>query len=54
MGDRYRVYVLDLSYFSGKLEAYLRYKQILFERLRALRRPWNPAPTSRGPAPRAH
>jgi glutathione S-transferase len=33
MGDRYRAYVLDLSYFSGKLEAYLRYKQIPFDRI---------------------
>ena len=26
--DRYTVYKLDVSYFSGKLEAYLRYKEI--------------------------
>jgi glutathione S-transferase len=30
---RYRAYVLDVSYFSGKLEAYLRYKEIPFERV---------------------
>src|SRR5262245_336278 len=29
----YRAYVLDISYFSGKLEAYLRYKGIPFERI---------------------
>jgi len=29
----YRAYVLDVSYFSGKLEAYLRYKRIPFERI---------------------
>jgi glutathione S-transferase len=29
----YRVYVLDLSYFSGKFEAYLRYKGIPYERI---------------------
>jgi glutathione S-transferase len=29
----YRAYVLDVSYFSGKLEAYLRYKEISFERV---------------------
>ena len=25
-------YVVDMSYFSGKMEAYLRYKEIPFER----------------------
>jgi len=35
MSDRYRAYILDISYFSGKLEAYLRYKQIPFERIEA-------------------
>ena len=29
----YRVYPMDVSYFSGKLEAYLRYKEIPFERV---------------------
>jgi hypothetical protein len=29
----YRAYVLDVSYFSGKLEAYLRYEEIPFERV---------------------
>lgn len=28
-----RVYGLDLSYFTGKFEAYLRYKEILHERI---------------------
>jgi glutathione S-transferase len=32
-GVSYRAYVLDVSYFSGKLEAYLRYKEIPFERI---------------------
>jgi len=32
-GPRYRVYVMDVSYFSGKLEAYLRYKCIPYERV---------------------
>jgi glutathione S-transferase len=30
---RYRVYLMDVSYFSGKLEAYLRYKEVPFERI---------------------
>jgi glutathione S-transferase len=30
---RYRAYVVDISYFSGKLEAYLRYKEIPFDRV---------------------
>lgn len=30
-----RVYVMDISYFSGKVEAYLRYKRIPFERVEA-------------------
>ncbi len=29
----YRLYLMDVSYFSGKMEAYLRYKEIPFERL---------------------
>src|SRR3990172_4456353 len=29
----YRVYLMNVSYFSGKLEAYLRYKQIPYERV---------------------
>jgi glutathione S-transferase len=33
MPDLLRVYGLDLSYFTGKLEAYLRYKAIPFERV---------------------
>lgn len=33
MPPAYRVYLLDVSYFSGKLEAYLRYKEIPFERI---------------------
>lgn len=31
----YKVYVMDLSYFSGKFEAYLRYKKIPYERIEA-------------------
>jgi len=31
----YRLYVLDASYFSGKLEAYFRWKEIPFERIEA-------------------
>ncbi len=31
----YRLYVLDVSYFSGKLEAYFRWKEIPFERIEA-------------------
>jgi glutathione S-transferase len=30
---RYTVYVMDISYFSGKFEAYLRYKEIPYERV---------------------
>ncbi len=29
----YRVYLMDVSYFSGKLEAYLRWKEIPYERV---------------------
>lgn len=29
----YKVYLADVSYFSGKLESYLRYKQIPYERI---------------------
>ena len=29
----FKAYVIDVSYFSGKLEAYLRYKEIPFERI---------------------
>lgn len=32
MDAAYRLYVMDVSYFSGKMEAYLRYKEIPFER----------------------
>lgn len=31
--DRLRAYVLDVSYFSGKLEAYLRWKEIPYQRV---------------------
>ena len=31
MKPRYTVYKSDISYFSGKLEAYLRYKGIAYE-----------------------
>lgn len=31
----FRAYVMDVSYFSGKLEAFLRYKEIPFERIEA-------------------
>ncbi|MDH3211886.1 MAG: glutathione S-transferase [Myxococcales bacterium] len=34
----YVVYRLDVSYFSGKLEAYLQYKEIAFRRVEATRR----------------
>ncbi|MFR9749731.1 glutathione S-transferase family protein [Nocardia sp. 004] len=33
MSDRYKLYVSDVSYFSGKFEAYLRYKGIPHERI---------------------
>lgn len=33
MPDPYRVYLMDVSYFSGKLEAYLRWKEIPYERI---------------------
>ncbi len=33
MPDKYQLYIYDISYFSGKVEAYLRYKQIDFERI---------------------
>jgi glutathione S-transferase len=33
--DGYRVYLMDISYFSGKLEAYLRYKEIPHQRVEA-------------------
>ena len=32
-GERLRAYVLDVSYFSRKLEAYLRWKEIPYERI---------------------
>lgn len=32
-GIDFKLYTMDLSYFSGKLEMYLRYKQIQFERI---------------------
>ncbi len=31
--EPYRVYLMDVSYFSGKLEAYLRYKEIPWQRV---------------------
>jgi len=31
--EPYKVYLADVSYFSGKLEAYLRYKEIPYERI---------------------
>jgi len=31
--EPYKVYLADVSYFSGKLEAYLRYKEIPYERV---------------------
>ncbi len=31
-GDRYELFVFDISYFSGKMEAYLQYKEIPFNR----------------------
>lgn len=34
-GSPYRVYVMDISYFSGKVEAYLRYKRIPYTRIEA-------------------
>jgi glutathione S-transferase len=58
--SRYRAYVMDVSYFSGKLEAYLRYKRIPYERVetgtREMRRDLLPntglmkVPTVRTPA----
>lgn len=33
--DNCRVYVMDISYFSGKFEAYLRYKGINYQRIEA-------------------
>lgn len=33
--SRLRVYVMDISYFSGKFEAYLRYKGIEYQRIEA-------------------
>lgn len=31
--EPYKVYLADVSYFSGKLEAYLRYREVPFERI---------------------
>lgn len=31
--DRYAMYIFDISYFSGKLEAYFKYREIPFERI---------------------
>ena len=33
MSELYSVYVMDISYFSGKFEAYLRYKNIPYKRI---------------------
>jgi len=35
MDDRYTLYGMDVSYFTGKLEAYLRYKRVPFRRIEA-------------------
>lgn len=32
-GEDFKLYTMDLSYFSGKMEMYLRYKQIRFQRI---------------------
>lgn len=32
-GEDFKLYTMDLSYFSGKMEMYLRYKQISFQRI---------------------
>jgi glutathione S-transferase len=40
MNERYRVYGSEISYFTGKLEAYLRYKQIPYERIAMINRLW--------------
>lgn len=32
-GSDFKMYTMDLSYFSGKLEMYFRYKEISFERI---------------------
>ena len=31
--DRYEMYIFDISYFSGKLEAYFKYKEIPYKRI---------------------
>ena len=31
--EDFKLYTMDLSYFSGKLEMYFRYKQISFQRI---------------------
>ena len=31
--EDFKLYTMDLSYFSGKLEMYLRYKEISFQRI---------------------
>jgi glutathione S-transferase len=35
MDDRYTLYGMDVSYFTGKLEAYLRYKRVPYTRVEA-------------------
>ena len=35
MGAHYTLYGMDVSYFTGKLEAYLRYKRVPYERVEA-------------------
>jgi glutathione S-transferase len=37
-GEDFKLYTMDLSYFSGKLEMYLRYKQITFQRIEPIAR----------------
>ena len=37
-GEDFKLYTMDLSYFSGKLEMYLRYKNISFERIELVAR----------------
>lgn len=32
-GEDFKLYTMDLSYFSGKMEMYLRYKRIFFQRI---------------------
>jgi len=37
-GEDFKLYTMDLSYFSGKMEMYLRYKQIKFQRIEPIAR----------------